>query len=471
MENDRELGLVGLGTMGRNLLLNLADHGIPVSGYDRDEAKTAALDQAGPAGLIRACGGLKDLVTSLRRPRAVLLLVPAGKPVDAVLDELTPLLETGDVVIDGGNSHFTDTAARQERLAARGLRLIGMGVSGGAAGARHGPSMMPGGDPEAYDRVKSMLEKAAAHVDGEPCVALLGRGAVGHHVKMVHNGIEYGLMQLLAESYDLLHRGARLEAPALADVFDRWNEGPAGGYLTEITARVLRTPDDRGDGLLLDAILDQAAQKGTGKWTSQDSLDLGVPTPVIDAAVSARNLSSRRDLRLQAAGRLNGPDPRTGGDRETLVRAAGDAWHAAAIITYAEGLALLRAADAERDYGLDPAVAARVWRGGCIIRSRLLAPIAEALGSRDDLPHLLLDPDLGPAVGCRQDALRTIVRTCAAAGIPAPAYAAALAHFDGLRSARLPANLIQAQRDVFGAHGFRRRDREGDFHADWGDES
>ena len=470
MAADRELGLIGLGTMGRNLLLNLADHEVPVAGWDRDGEKVASLEDEAAGGLVRGCATAGELVDTLRRPRAVLLLVPAGGPVDAVLDDLVPRLDAGDVVIDGGNSHFRDTARRQRALADADLHMLGMGISGGADGARHGPSLMPGGASGAWERVRPLFEKAAAHAAGEPCAALLGTGAVGHHVKMVHNGIEYGLMQLLAESYDLLRRGAGLAPEALADVFARWSDGPAGGFLVEITARILRTPDDRGDGLLLDAILDEAGQKGTGKWTSQDAMDLAVPTPVIDAAVSARHLSARRDLRLQASGALPGPPAAMDRDRDAqaaLVRNLGEAWHAAALMAYAEGLALLDAADREHGYGLNPATAARVWRAGCIIRSNLLQPVTDALARREDLPHLLLDPELGAAAADRQDALRAVVRACAAAGIPAPAYGAALAHFDGLRTRRLPANLVQAQRDVFGSHGFRRTDREGDFHGDW----
>ncbi len=465
-----DLGLVGLGVMGRNFLLNVADHGFAAAGYDLDGEKVRKLEsERGEGHEILGAAKLPDFVKALRRPRAVMLLVPAGDPVDSVIGELRPLLEKGDVIIDAGNSHFPDTDRRAGELADSGLHFLGMGVSGGEYGARHGPSIMPGGPPDAYARVEPMLTAAAAEVDGDPCVAHLGPGSAGHYVKMVHNGIEYGLMQLIAESYDLLHRGLGLDAGELHRVYAAWNEGDLSGYLMEITAAIFERVDGRTGRPLVDVIEDAARQKGTGKWTSWDATELQVPTPTIDAAVTARNLSALKEERVAAAERLTGPEPRLDVDRETLIRQVRQALRAGMLLTYIQGMALLRRASDERDYGLDLATVARIWRGGCIIRAAVLEDLRAALSREPDIPNLLRVKEFADPVMRDQDALRAVVATAAGAGLPAPALAASLAYLDGYRTARLPANLIQAQRDYFGSHTYERIDDEGTFHTLWRD--
>ncbi len=465
-----DLGLVGLGVMGRNFLLNVADHGFSAAGYDLDRAKVQQLNsERSREHKILATEKLGDFVAALRRPRAVMLLVPAGNPVDSVIADLRPLLDAGDVIIDAGNSHFRDTDRRAGALAKSGLHFMGMGVSGGEAGARHGPSIMPGGPREAYTRVEPLLTAAAAQVDGEPCVIHLGPGSAGHYVKMVHNGIEYGLMQLIAESYDLLHRGLGLEVDELHRTYAGWNEGEMAGYLMEITAAIFTRRDDRTGEPLIDVIEDAARQKGTGKWTSWDAMDLQVPTPTIDAAVTARNLSALKEERTQAADRLPDPAPsfsgKSGPEPDRIRRAL----HTAMLLTYVQGMALLQRASAERDYDLDLAAVARIWRGGCIIRSATLEPIRRAFREEPRVPNLLHTKTFADMVASGQDALREVVCAAARGGFPVPALAASLSYLDGYRAARLPANLIQAQRDYFGSHTYERIDDEGTFHTEWRD--
>ena len=476
------LGVVGLGVMGRNLALNALDSGTAVAGLDLGpDAVAGFAAEAGGRELI-ATSDADAFLAALPTPRAILIMVPAGKAVDAVIGSLRDKLAPGDLMIDGGNSFYQDTQRRQAELAGSGLHFFGMGVSGGEEGARHGPSMMPGGPAEAYDRVDEILIGMAAEVGGEPCVAHLGEGAAGHYVKTVHNGIEYGLMQLLAEAYDLCKRGLGMGNAEMGDLFGEWNRGELESYLVEITADILHQPDvvavppgemphdaSPPEGMtgryLLDFIADTAKQKGTGKWTSQDAMNLGVPTPTIDAAVTARYLSALKDERVAAAEHLGRPAGRAP-DEARLRGALGDALHAAFLVTYAQGFAVLGRASDAYEFGLDLETVARVWRGGCIIRARMLETFREAFADAE-LPNLLVAPEIARLMQDHHDELRTAVAQGVAAGIPLPALSASLAYLDSYRSAWLPANLVAAQRDYFGAHTFARVDRDGMHHAQW----
>jgi 6-phosphogluconate dehydrogenase len=470
MKEKFQIGMVGLGVMGRNLVLNMADHGYLVAGYDKDLSKVEALEDESGDREIQGAKTMEEFVGLLRRPRAVMMLVPAGAPVDAVIHDVLPYLEEGDLIIDGGNSHFPDTDLRAKKLAEKGIQYLGVGISGGESGARHGPSMMPGGPREAYERIRPIFEASAAHVYGDPCVTYLGPGSAGHYVKMVHNGIEYGLMQLIAESYDLMKRGLRLNDDELHDIYDLWNREELNGYLMEITAEIFLKKDEKTSKRLIDVILDQAKQKGTGMWTSQDAMELGVPVPTIDVAVAMRNLSAFEEERSVASRALTGPEPLSEDDLWDFVEQLRHALYAAMIVTYAQGMAQLRVASNAKTYGLNLEAVARIWRGGCIIRAALLEKIRAAYKTNPDLPNLLLDPDLGRAVESRQEDLRAVVRAAAEWGIPTPGLAVSLAYFDGYRSAWLPANLIQAQRDYFGAHTYERIDQKGTFHTQWAEE-
>jgi 6-phosphogluconate dehydrogenase len=465
-----EIGMVGLGVMGRNLVLNMADHGYSVVGYDQDLSKVKALQEEVGDREMQGAKTMEEFVGLLRTPRAVMMLVPAGAPVDAVIHDVLPYLKEGDLIIDGGNSHFPDTDLRARKLADRGIDYLGVGISGGESGARHGPSMMPGGPREAYERVRPIFEASAAHVYGDPCVTYLGPGSAGHYVKMVHNGIEYGLMQLIAESYDVMRRGLRLSDDEIHDIYDLWNQEELSGYLTEITADIFAKKDEKTGKRLIDVILDEAKQKGTGMWASQDAMELGVPVPTIDIAVAMRNLSAFEGERSDASRALTGPEPLFEGDLWDSVEQLRHAVYAAMIVTYTQGMAQLRVASRANDYNLDLEAVARIWRGGCIIRADLLEKIRAAYKTNPDLPNLLLDPDLGQAVESRQEDLRAVVRTAAEWGLPTPGLAVSLAYFDGYRSVWLPANLIQAQRDYFGAHTYERIDRKGTFHTQWTEE-
>jgi 6-phosphogluconate dehydrogenase len=466
-ERKMDIGMVGLGVMGRNLVLNMADHGYSVAGFDKDESKVQALQAEAGDRDVRGARTMEEFIGLLRTPRAVMMLVPAGPPVDSVIRDGLVYLEKGDLIIDGGNSHFPDTDLRARALADKGIHYLGVGISGGESGARHGPSMMPGGPEEAYDRVRPIFEASAAHVNGDPCVTYLGPGSAGHYVKMVHNGIEYGLMQLIAETYDLMKRGLGLNDDELHAVYDRWNQAELNGYLMEITAKIFLHVDEKTGKRLIDVILDEAKQKGTGMWTSQDAMEQQVPVPTIDVAVAMRNLSAFEDERIAASKQLQGPRREFEGDRDAFVERLRNALYAAMILTYAQGMALLRVASQQKGYGLDLEAVARIWRGGCIIRAALLEKMRAAYKARPDLPNLLMDPDLGQAAEARQDDLRAVVRTAAELGIPAPGLSVSLAYFDGYRSAWLPANLIQAQRDFFGAHTYERVDAKGVFHTHW----
>jgi 6-phosphogluconate dehydrogenase len=462
-----EIGMVGLGVMGRNLVLNMADHGFSVAGYDKDPAKVAALRQEAEQHNARGAADLKEFIALLRRPRAVMLLVPAGPPVDSVINDLLVHLQPGDLIIDAGNSYFKDTDARARNLSAKGIQFLGVGVSGGEEGARHGPSIMPGGPKEAYERVRPVFEAAAAKVNGAPCVTWLGPGAAGHFVKMVHNGIEYAVMQLIAETYDLLKRGLGLNNDELHEVYALWNKGELNGYLVEITSHIFSKVDEKTGKRLIDEILDVAKQKGTGMWTSQSAMELQVPIPTIDLAVAMRDLSVFAKERAQASAIYQRSMRRFAGDRNTFLTQVCRALYAAMIITYAQGLALLVVALEKHEYHFELEAVARIWRGGCIIRAALLEDICAAFHARPELPNLLLDPNLSDKVMEHQEDLRQVVCQAAESGAPTPGLMVSLGYLDAYRSAWLPANLIQAQRDYFGAHTYERIDAKGTFHTEW----
>lgn len=465
-----EFGMVGLGVMGRNLMLNIADNNFSVIGLDLDPLKAAAVEaEAGAAKLARGTTSVEEFVQSLRTPRAIMLLVPAGKPVDGAINTLLPYLEAGDIVIDGGNSYFPDTERRILELEAKGIHFFGMGVSGGEQGARFGPSMMPGGNREAYERLRPVFEAIAAKVNGEPCVAYLGNGSAGNYVKMVHNGIEYGIMQLIAETYDLLKRGAGLNDDELQAVFQDWNQTELQSFLIEITGEILKKFDDKTGERLVNIISDRASSKGTGKWTSQNAMDLQVPVPTIDMAVLMRDMSKFKEERVEASKLL--PNDTLGTpiatDRQALVNQMRNAFYFAMISTYAQGLAQLTVASANYNYGLQLNEVAKIWRGGCIIRAACLTDIRTAYEQNPSLPNLLLDPKVGGDLLARQADMRSIMKLAIDKGIPMPAFMAALSYFDAYRTETLPTNLIQAQRDYFGAHTYERVDMPGIFHTQW----
>lgn len=468
MAETYQFGMVGLGTMGRNLALNVADHGFSVLGLATSEEKAAAFSALAESRKLSAVCGPESFIARLEKPRIVMILVPAGDAVDSVIAELKGYMEPGDFFIEGGNSHFTDTERRARELATKGLGFIGVGVSGGESGARNGPSMMAGGTQESYDRVKPILEAVAAKFRMEPCVGLLGKGGAGHYVKMVHNGIEYGLMQLIAEAYDFMRRGLGMTNAAISDEFHRWTDGPFGGFLTSIVVDVLRMEDEGKD--LIDLVLDKAKQKGTGKWTSQDALDLGIPIPTIDAAVSARQLSGMKEERVAAdahfgtwaKGAIPGP--------ESTLPDLFLAMHLSFLITYAQGISLLEAASVEHGMDIDVAQSAKVWRAGCIIRSNLLEPIRQAVATKPSGQSILMSDGFKDVIVESADALRRTVTLMAVRQVPAPCFSASLAYLTAYRSATLPANLIQGMRDYFGAHTYERVDKPGAFHTDWGDQ-
>lgn len=465
-----DIAVSGLAVMGQNLVLNLERNGYNVVVHNRTTAKmTDFTAEHVDKNLIPAVT-LEEMVANLSRPRRVLLMVQAGRPVDAVLDTLVPLLDEGDIVMDGGNSYFPDTERRSKELTAKGLVYMGVGVSGGEEGALWGPSIMPGGDADGWEAVGPMLRaiSAKADEDGEPCVSYIGRGGAGHYVKMVHNGIEYGDMQLIAEAYDILQQVLGLGASELADVFDEWNERELDSFLIEITSKIFRRIDSESGSALVNMVLDKAKQKGTGKWTSQNAMDVGAPIPTINSAVTGRIISSLKDERVEASVQLPGPEAQPyEGDRQELIDATRDALFASKISAYAQGMALLRQASEEYDYGLNLGEIASIWRAGCIIRARFLNRITDAYNRNAALTNLLLDDEFRAAVTQRLPAWRKVIQLAVARGIPTPAFSASLAYYDSYRSARLPANLIQAQRDFFGAHTYERTDRAGIFHSEW----
>ena len=466
---DYQFGLIGLAVMGQNLVLNIERNGFPVAVFNRTAARTKEF-VAGPAKgkNVKPCYSMEELVDSLQTPRKVMLMVKAGDPVDQVIAQLKPLLAPGDLIIDGGNSFYKDTERRALELAEDKLNYIGTGVSGGEEGALWGPAIMPGGQLEAYKMVEPILTAVAAKVDGEPCVTYIGPRGAGHYVKMVHNGIEYGDMQLIAEAYDIMHRALNLSAQELHDIFSDWNEGELQSYLIEITRDIFAKMDKETGKPLVDMVLDEAKQKGTGKWASQDSLDIGAPLPTITAAVESRIISSYKLERVVASHVLSGPEIEFQGSHDQLVQDVRDALYAAKICSYAQGMALLKAVSEEYDYDLDLGSVAKIWRGGCIIRARFLNDITAAYERNPELTNLLLDSYFAKEILSRQAALRRVVQAAVSLGIPCLAFSASLAYFDAYRTDRLPANLTQAQRDYFGAHTFRRVDKEGIFHAEWG---
>ena len=462
-----EIGMIGLGVMGRNMLLNMADHGFPVAGYDKDLAKVEALQMESAGKNVRSAGDIQDFIGLLRAPRAVMMLVPAGPPVDSVIADLLPHLQKGDLIIDAGNSYFKDTNLRARNLAEKGIQFLGVGVSGGEEGARHGASIMPGGPKEAYERVRPLLEAVAAKADGEPCVAYLGPGSAGHFVKTVHNGIEYAVMQLLAETYDLMKRGLGMSGNQLRDVYEAWNQTELNAYLVEITGKIFGTIDDRTGKPLVDVLLDVAKQNGTGMWTSQSAMELQVPIPTIDFAVTMRDLSVLVKQREMASEIFKRDMPAFTGDRKRFVDRLGHALYAAMIMSYAQGMAVLAAASEKYQFHLDLEVVARIWRGGCIIRAALLEDIRVAYRNQPALPNLVLSAELSKKLIANEEDLRSVVCTAIQMGVPIPCFMTALSYLDGYRSEWLPANLIQAQRDYFGAHTYSRIDVKGTFHTDW----
>jgi 6-phosphogluconate dehydrogenase len=465
------IGLVGLGVMGQSLALNMARNGFTVAGLDLDEKKVTAFLAGKAAGQnIFSVTSPKSLMAVLEKPRRILLMVPAGPAVDSAINGLIDFLEPGDILIDGGNSYFLDTERRSTKLEALGLNFVGMGVSGGEEGALWGPSMMPGGQPAAWEVLKPILEAMSAKADdGEPCVVHIGPRGSGHYVKMVHNGIEYADMQMIAEIYDLLHRGLGLSNQELYEVFSAWNEGPLKSYLIEITADIFKKKDELTGQPLIDLILDEAKQKGTGKWTSQNAFDIGAPIPTINAAVESRILSGLKEERVRASEFISGPKISVNTDKESLIQAAHDALYASKITAYAQGMGMLKIASQEYDYQLNLREIAKIWRAGCIIRAELLNDVMDAYQKNPDLINLLMDDSFILAIDKRQEAWRLIVTTGINLGIPMLAIGSSLAYFDAYRTKRLPANLTQAQRDYFGAHTYRRTDREGIFHTEWPD--
>jgi 6-phosphogluconate dehydrogenase len=462
-----QVGLVGLAVMGENLALNIESKGFSVAVFNRTGEKTRVFAEGRAAGKrFTATYSPKELCDALERPRRILLMVKSGPPVDDMIGQIRPHLDKGDLLIDGGNSFFTDTERRMAELAKDGLLYIGTGVSGGEEGALKGPCIMPGGAPEAYALVKPVLEKIAAQVDGSCCAYMGPRGA-GHFVKMVHNGIEYGMMECIAEAYDLLTRVTKLKAADLAEIFAKWNDGELGGYLMEISAACLARVDPDSRKALVDVILDKAGQKGTGKWTTQSSLDLGVAVPTVDMAVMSRILSAFKDERVAASKVLKGPRGRTPANRTRFIKDCRDALYVSTIVCYAQGLSMMREASKEYGYNLRVDEIARIWRGGCIIRSKLLAPIAAAFKKQPALPNLLVDKAVAKVVNAKSKALRSVVCEAAKAGIPVLGLSSALGYLDSYRAARLPQNLTQALRDCFGAHTYERTDKPGVFHTQW----
>ncbi len=470
-EPTADIGLIGLAVMGENLVLNMESRGFTVAVHNRTTSKVDDfLGGRGKGKKLVGAHTVKDLVASLKRPRKVMIMVKAGAPVDKVIEEVAPLLEAGDIVIDGGNTHYPDTTRRARSLKEKGILFVGTGVSGGEEGALKGPSIMPGGDPEAWPAVKPIFQAIAAKVDdGTPCCDWVGPEGAGHYVKMVHNGIEYGDMQLICEAYQLLKDLPGLDAQALHQVFDRWNRGPLDSYLIEITRDIFAHKDEETGQFTVDLILDKAGQKGTGKWTVTSALDLGVPLTLIGEAVFARCLSAQKDERETASKTLPGPKTKFTGDTQAFIDAVEHALYASKIISYAQGYALLAAMAKESSWEINNGGVALMWRGGCIIRSAFLGKIKEAFDRDPKLANLLLDPYFSGEIARAQEGWRKAIAAAVTHGVPVPAMASALAYFDGYRTARLPANLLQAQRDFFGAHTYERVDRpRGEaFHTNW----
>ncbi|CUA79807.1 NADP-dependent phosphogluconate dehydrogenase [Anoxybacillus suryakundensis] len=464
----QQIGVIGLAVMGKNLALNIESRGYSVAVYNRSREKTDEFVKEAEGKNIVGTYSIEEFVHALEKPRKILLMVKAGAATDATIEQLKPYLEKGDIVIDGGNTYFKDTQRRNKELAELGIHFIGTGVSGGEEGALKGPSIMPGGQKEAHELVRPIFEAIAAKVDGEPCTTYIGPDGAGHYVKMVHNGIEYGDMQLIAEAYFLLKHVLGLNAQELHEVFAEWNKGELDSYLIEITADIFTKIDEETGKPLVDVILDKAGQKGTGKWTSQNALDLGVPLPIITESVFARFISAMKEERVKASKLLAGPAAKPyEGDRAHFIEAVRRALYMSKICSYAQGFAQMKAASEEYNWNLQYGNIAMIFRGGCIIRAQFLQKIKEAYDRDPSLSNLLLDPYFKDIVENYQQSLREIVATAAMRGIPVPAFASALAYYDSYRMETLPANLIQAQRDYFGAHTYERIDKEGVFHTEW----
>jgi 6-phosphogluconate dehydrogenase len=476
MENERQLskpvqfGVIGLAVMGRNLALNVLDRGYSVAVWNLEAEDTELFVRSNAHRGIIGAQTLEEFVRSLERPRRILMMIKAGAPVDETIEKLRPMLDRGDILIDGGNSWFKDSQRRERCLQDSGISFFGMGVSGGEEGARFGPSLMPGGSKEAYEHIRPILEDISAKTDSGPCVTHVGPDGSGHFVKMVHNGIEYGDMQLIAEIYDFLSRGIGLDHGELADVFAEWNRGPLESFLIDLTAKVFTVIDEETGQPLIDLVMDKAGQKGTGKWTAQVALDLGVSIPTIAAAIDARFLSSMKDERVSASREIRGPRARIErADKTTWAEATRHALYAAKICSYAQGMSLIRAGSGEYDWGINLREMARIWKGGCIIRARLLDSIMLAYKENPGLSNLILDPKLKGTLNASQRPWRKVVAKACARGIPVPALSASLSYFDSYRTARLPQNLTQAQRDAFGSHTYERMDHSerGFVHTDW----
>lgn len=461
-------GMIGLGVMGRNLLYNIADNGFSIAGFDLDVEKIKDLQEGATSKMkVKGTQTLQDFVTAIETPRKIILMVPAGKPVDAVLENITPLLSEGDIVIDAGNSYFKDTERRIADLASKNLHFMGIGVSGGEQGARKGPSIMPGGDLEAFKLIQPMLEAISAKVNGEACTAYMGKSSAGNYVKMVHNGIEYAIMQLISEAYDLLKKGANLNNDQIYEVFKEWNNGEMNSFLIEITRDIFQQKDDLTEGYLVDQILDKAGAKGTGKWTSEQAMEIGVSIPTIDIAVTSRILSAYKEERVKASqlyskNKISSPE-----NTELFIKEVGEALYLATLISYAQGLALLVKASEEYGFEIPLKDVVKIWRGGCIIRSVLLEKFYSAYSKDTTLSNILLDQDISEIVKAKISSLRKTAAFAASNGISSLGIQTALGYFDAYTKESLPVNLIQAQRDYFGAHTYQRNDREGVFHTSW----
>ncbi len=468
MENKFDFGMIGLGVMGRNLLYNMADHGFSVIGLDLDKEKADALEIGATKGTqVKGTTDTQDFIKQLATPRKITLLVPAGKPVDAVVNSLLPYLDKGDIIIDGGNSHYTDTLRRVKDLEEKGFHFMGMGVSGGEKGARFGPSIMPGGDKEAYNHIKPLLEAVSAKVNGEPCTAYMGKDAAGHYVKMVHNGIEYAIMQTLSEVYDLLKTGQDYSNEDLHKLFKNWNEGRLQSFLVEITRDIFATKDTESNNYLVDMILDKAGAKGTGKWTSQDAMDTGVSIPTIDVSVSMRTISAYKNERLAAAKIYQPVVEKILTDKDEFAKQLEDTLFLTMIICYAQGLALLVKASEELSMEIPLHDVVKIWRGGCIIRSTLLEDFYKAYNNNPKLANILLDESIANLVKPCIQSMRAVVSQATKSGIAVAAIQSSLAYLESYTSAKMPTNLIQAQRDDFGSHTYQRIDKEGIFHTEW----
>lgn len=467
MNEKYSFGMIGLGTMGSNLVMNMSDHGFSVAGYDKDTEQVKMMNEVGAGKKVKAFDTIEEFVGALGSPRIIMLLVPAGPIVDAVIFELKPMLSEADLIIDCGNSHYTHTQKRTDKLLEEGLHFMGLGVSGGETGARFGPSIMPGGDVKAYEYIKPMLEAISAKINGEPCVAYMGRGAAGHYVKMVHNGIEYAIMQLIAETYHLLKSYAGLSDNELHDIFHEWNKGKLQSFLIEITAAIFSQQDEDGKGMLVNYILDTAHQKGTGAWMSKDAMDIQQAIPSIDAAVTQRALSAMKVQRVRAGELITNSRSPFSGDKKAFTDQLEDALYFSIILAYTQGLAMLQQASVVYHYKINIATVASVWRGGCIIRAAILEDIRAAYAESPELTNLLVNSRFSKLLAEIKSSLKNTITAGIQNNIPLPAFSATLAYYDSYHSDWLPANLVQAQRDFFGAHTYERIDKEGIFHTEW----